>query len=138
MKSNRQRREEIGARRAQKRAVAARAQAVLGRARFSPGKVRVKPEKLAPSNSYGTPEFVRRGYYEDQPFRCKDCGKGEVWTATQQKWWYEVAQGDVWTTAIRCRACRRKEAARRAEARKVHQEGIARRGGNGRPPATGK
>jgi hypothetical protein len=128
MKSNRQRREEIDARRAKRREQAARAKAAGLGTRFSPGKVRVKPETLAPTNSYGIPDFVRREYYVDQPFSCKDCGKGEVWTATQQKWWYEVAQGDVWTTAIRCRACRRKEAARRADARKVHLEGIARRG----------
>jgi hypothetical protein len=127
MKSNRQRREEIAQRRAEKRANAARAKAILGRTRFLAGKVRVNPEKLRPTNSYGTPEFVRREYYEDLPFRCMDCGKGEVWTATQQKWWYEVAQGDVWTTAIRCRTCRKREAARRAEARKVHLEGVARR-----------
>ena len=48
---------------------------------------------LAPNNSYGAPDFVYRGYYVDRPFRCRDCGKGEVWTGTQQKWWYEVRRG---------------------------------------------
>jgi len=129
MKSNRQRREEIVARREKKRAIAREAKVAGIRTPFKPGRTKVNEEKLRPTNSYGTPDFVWNGYYEDKPFQCKDCGKGELWTATQQKWWYEVAQGDVWTTAIRCRACRRKEAARRAAARKVHQDGIARRSG---------
>jgi hypothetical protein len=79
---------------------------------------------LRPTNSYDTPAFVRRGYYVDLPFRCKDCGKEELWTATQQKWWYEVAHGDVWTMATRCRPCRRKERERKAKARAVHRQGL--------------
>lgn len=82
---------------------------------------------LARYNSYGAPQFVYRGYYVDAPFRCKDCGKEEVWTATQQKWWYEIAKGYVYSTATRCRSCRRKEQARRKEARRVHLEGLSRK-----------
>jgi hypothetical protein len=63
-------------------------------------------------------------YYEDRPFTCKDCGKAEVWTASQQKWWYEVVGGTFETTAIRCRKCRAIERARKAEARRIHLEGI--------------
>ena len=73
-----------------------------------PGDVRVNEGALAPYNSYGAPDFVRAGHYSDRPFRCRDCGKDEVWTARQQKWWYEVAEGYVYSTAVRCRACRRK------------------------------
>jgi hypothetical protein len=88
-------------------------------------RVFVNPALLRPDNSYGTPEFVQRGYYVDLPFTCRDCGKQEIWTATQQKWWYESAKGGVWTTAIHCRPCRRKEQARKAEARRVHLEGLS-------------
>lgn len=63
---------------------------------------------LAPYNSYGPPDFIARGYYEDVPFTCVDCGEAQLWTATQQKWWYEVAKGQVYSIAKRCRACRRK------------------------------
>ena len=87
--------------------------------------VPVNEELLAPNNSYGAPDFVRRGYYVDMPFRGVDCGKEEIWTGTQQKWWYEVANGFVYSTAIRCRACRRKDRDRRAEARRGQLEGIA-------------
>lgn len=59
--------------------------------------------KQAPNNSYCPPRV-----YRDKPFKCVDCGKKEVWTATQQKWWYEVAKGPVQSTAIRCRPCRAK------------------------------
>ena len=82
------------------------------------------PTLLAPNNSYGT-EYTLRGYYLDKPFTCTDCGKNETWTATQQKWWYEVAKGEVNTTAIRCRECRRRERSRKEEARRIHLEGLA-------------
>lgn len=87
--------------------------------------VLVNPENLRPTNSYGTPEFVRRGYYVDMPFNCKSCGVAQVWTETQQKWWYESAKGDVWTKAVLCRPCRKREQARRAAAREVHLAGLA-------------
>ena len=79
---------------------------------------------LAPNNSYGVADFVARGYYVDLPFRYIDCGKEEVWTGSQQKWWYEVAKGFVYSSAIRCRACRRKKRDQRDVAGRVHQEGI--------------
>jgi len=91
------------------------------------GEAAVNTTALAPDNSYDTPEFVLRGTYRDKRFTCKDCGKDEVWTATQQKWWYEIAKGNVWTTATRCRPCRRKDQARKAEARRVHLDGVARK-----------
>jgi hypothetical protein len=64
----------------------------------------------APNNSYNPPSF-----YEDKPFVCVDCGKEEVWTARQQKWWYEVAKGSIYSSAIRCRACRTARSARSPE-----------------------
>lgn len=79
--------------------------------------VPVDVSALAEYNSYGAPEFVYRACYEDQPFRCKDCDKEEIWPAERQKWWYEVAKGDPYSTAIRCKACRAKERARKAAAR---------------------
>ena len=82
---------------------------------------------LGPNNSYGFPDYVTRGYYLDAPFTCKDCGKPEIWRSTQQKWWYESAKGDMWTTATRCRACRRRERERKAEARRVQLEGAAKK-----------
>jgi len=106
MKSGKQRRTEIVARRAVREA-ARRAQPARPPQR-PPGTVLVNVALLAPNNSYGTPLFVQRGYYEDQPFRCADCGSDEVWTASQQKWWYEVAKGYAYSTAKRCRRCRRK------------------------------
>jgi hypothetical protein len=85
------------------------------------------PLLLAPSNSYGVPAFVARGHYADVIFRCTACQKEEVWRATQQKWWYEVAKGHVESHAKLCNPCRRAERERRAEARRVHLEGLARK-----------
>ncbi|MCC7249917.1 MAG: zinc-ribbon domain-containing protein [Lysobacter sp.] len=46
--------------------------------------------------------------YIDTVFECRDCGEQQVWTAKQQKWWYEVAQGAIDSRAVRCLPCRRK------------------------------
>ena len=67
-----------------------------------------------PSNTYDPKLF-----YEDVPFTCQDCGSQEVWTAEQQKWWYEVAKGSIYSMAVRCRRCRQ-----------------ARRGGTAEEPET--
>ena len=53
----------------------------------------------APNNSYGPP-----CYYRDYDFTCVDCGSFQVWR--QQKWWYEVAKGSIYSVAMRCCACR--------------------------------
>jgi len=134
MKSGRQRRTEIQVQRSGKRAAVQAERERLhtqrvekDRAARLKGQVLVNPANLRPTNSYGTPDFVTRGFYIDMPFSCKGCGKPQVWTATQQKWWYESAKGDVWTVAVLCRACRQRERARKEAARKVHQEGLARK-----------
>ena len=127
MKSGKQRRTEIKAKRKQKVAktyLRAKRQEPQLRPVLGPP---VNEALLAPNNSYGAPDFVYRGYYVDRPFRCVDCGKEEVWTGTQQKWWYEVAKGFAYSTAIRCRLCRRQERIRRDEARRVHLEGSERK-----------
>ena len=134
MRSDRPRRPAIKARRAVKRAkekareqVVRDKRAAAERAKRLKGQVLVNPGLLRPTNSYDIPDFVRREFYVDRPFQCKDCGKWETWTASQQKWWYETAKGDVWTVAVRCRPCRRLERERKANARRIHQEGLARK-----------
>ncbi len=85
------------------------------------------PNLLAPNNSYDVPSFVDRGYYIDIPFECVDCQKQEIWLAARQKWWYEVAKGDVYSQARRCNPCRKIERDRKIEARRVHLEGFAKK-----------
>lgn len=63
-------------------------------------------------------------FYVDKEFICKDCGESEIWTARQQKWWYEIAKGNFESTAVRCRACRNKIKAEKEEQRK-HMEDMA-------------
>src|SRR5262245_37861466 len=102
MRSDRPRGPRIKQRRAAKRrkieaadAHARARQEAAARTKRLKGEVLVNPLLLRPTNSYGTPDFVQREFYVDRPFVCKDCGKAGIWTATQQKWWYETAQGDV-------------------------------------------
>lgn len=126
MKKTRQQYREAKKERLKKTAIRKEVKAM--RALSNPGEVKVNLTLLKPDYSYHQTGFAKRGYYLDQPFRCQDCGVEELWTAHQQKWWYEVAKGGVWTEATRCRSCRRRERVRKATARKVHLEGLARKG----------
>ena len=69
-----------------------------------PGAALADHRELAHINTYGE----LPAYYVDKPFVCRDCGAEEIWTARQQKWWYEVAKGHIDSTAVRCRPCRKK------------------------------
>jgi hypothetical protein len=62
----------------------------------SHGRVIVDLTSLAPNNSYDDRDFVECGYYLDRPFTCAGCKSQEIWTAVQQKWWYEVAKGGLY------------------------------------------
>jgi hypothetical protein len=133
MKSNKQKRAEISARKTAKRekeamrAARATREEFLRAARLR-GELPVEISKLSSKRySYSIPAFVERGTYAPIAFTCKACGKAETWTAKQQKWWYETAKGDVFATATMCHPCRRRERARREEARRVHLAGVARK-----------
>lgn len=124
MKSGKQRREEIKAMRLArlaKHAAASKAGTTLDvRALAVLGAVTSDATRLAPHNSYGTwPSF-----YVDRPFTCRDCESEEVWTAKQQKWWFEVAQGPIYSSAVRCRPCRIVERTRADEHRRVSLLGM--------------
>ena len=130
MKSGKQRRTEILAqRRARSKRPVPGADADDGRdLQVTDGETApCNPQALAPYNSYGVPPFVARGYYVDAVFRCCGCQKQEVWRATQQKWWYETSKGNVESRAKLCNACRRAERERRAAARRIHLESVARK-----------
>ena len=127
MKSGKQRRAELKTKRKQReakqRSLAAGPQATPRPLGTAP----VNEALLASYKSYGAPDYAMRGYYQDLPFRCLGCGKEEIWTASQQKWWYEVAKGFVYATAVRCRLCRRKKRQQSEESRRVHLEGLERK-----------
>jgi hypothetical protein len=114
MKSGRQRRPEIQIRRVGKPAAV----------RAEEARAHAKREAKARAS---TPDFVARGFYVDMPFACKACGQAQIWTAAQQKWWYEAAKGDVWTIAVLCRPCRLGERKRKSAARDVHLAGLAKK-----------
>lgn len=119
MKSNKQRRAEIKARRLQRAASLAelaRAQDVRALALSErPAGIELADQEVLAryNNTYG----LLPAFYVDRAFTCRDCGIEEVWTAKQQKWWYEVIHGHIDSTAVRCRACRRARREQRALAR---------------------
>jgi len=93
--------------------------------RISPpsGAIMADPIQLRHNNTYDRlPRF-----YVDKIIECRQCGKEEIWPAERQKWWYEVAKGNIFTQAVLCRSCREAEKERKDEARRVHLEGVARK-----------
>ena len=117
MKSNKQRRAEI------KQLRLARAARIEAQLRAAPRDRHVPVAGMVPAdaqvlasinNSYFLPAF-----YLDKAFRCADCGAEEVWTAKQQKWWYEVMKASIDSQAKRCLPCRRARRARIAAAQAV-------------------
>jgi hypothetical protein len=123
MKSNKQRRAEIMAKRNERK------QRQFNKIIFPHPKsgLKVNRERLGAHNylGYSVPEFVIRGTYEPVAFNCQDCGAEQVWSGKSQKWWYEVMLGTMHSTAIRCRPCRAKERERIANARIASAEGRA-------------
>src|SRR5262245_11581197 len=78
--------------------------------------------------------YLQAGWYRDEPFICVDCGKLEIWTAEQQKWWYEIAKGGVLTTANRCRQCRRAQREKHELQGKKSLAGRAKKNHPSQPP----
>jgi hypothetical protein len=61
-------------------------------------------------------------WYQDQRFKCRDCGMVEVWTAAQQKHFCETQKGDPSAVAIRCHACRQKQNVEKRERRELQDK----------------
>ena len=57
-------------------------------------------------SSYST--FHRDPFYRDILFTCEDCGRESVWSAQDQRHWYEVLNGSPYSEARRCSECRKK------------------------------
>jgi hypothetical protein len=70
---------------------------------------------------------VPKIFYEDMAFACRDCGKEQVWTAWQQRWWYEVCHGNLSSTAVYCRECRKKRREQKEHRRLATRAGIERK-----------
>lgn len=114
MKSGRRRREEIRQKRLE------RAKRLEDRLRAGPhgvawpgaGVEEADRALLARHNdTYG----MLPAFYVDKVFTCRDCGEEQVWTAKQQKWWYEERLGPIDSTAVRCLPCRRARRTQRAQ-----------------------
>ena len=89
------------------------------------GAVAADHGELAHNSTYNV--FPR--YYVDRVFDCADCESEELWTAKQQKWWYEIAKGNIGSFAICCRPCRRERALKRRKVRDIHFAGIIKKHG---------
>lgn len=77
------------------------------------------PSEQVPNNS----ESAAPTYYVDTPFTCVDCGDDDVWTAGEQKWYYEVVKGSLYAGASRCLTCRRQRRSAKQRQRRRMQAG---------------
>ncbi|KQX24433.1 zinc-ribbon domain containing protein [Variovorax sp. Root434] len=109
-KSNKQRRAEIKARRLE-RATASAARLRLPDVRLPQPAfafaIGCEPADRLVLQQYNNTYGLLPDFYVARPFTCRDCGAEELWTAKQQKWWYEVVHGHIDSRAVRCLACRR-------------------------------
>jgi hypothetical protein len=80
-------------------------------------RVNANHDKLSHVNYLSLPK-----YYTGKQFTCRDCGCEQVWTALQQKVYYEEWKGPIDAKAIRCKACRTKIKQRKKEQQKHMQE----------------
>ena len=127
MKSNKQRRQEIVEKRRKRAEKAVKAAAAEVRQSLDP---QFRSKKAVSANHAKLTHFYLSGYwpeyYLDKRFHCIDCGSLELWTARQQKWWYEEAKGDMHSRAVRCLHCRKHLQALK-EAQRRHMEAVANR-----------
>lgn len=126
MKSGKQRRQEIRARRI-KRALAKITPnndnpwlMIDGVKKLPQGYILADAEQLLHNTTYSPMPL----YYTDRAFVCATCGDHDLWTAKQQKWWYEIAKGNIETFAIHCRPCRIIKRRARDLSRKAHFTGL--------------
>ncbi|MFV0298331.1 MAG: zinc-ribbon domain-containing protein [Hyphomicrobiaceae bacterium] len=126
MKSSRQRRLEIKAPTTPRSRAAKRLRQQPRQIHPLPkGALAADPTRLLHDNTYD----AQPAFYVDRRFSCIDCGTSQIWTAGQQKWWYEEAKGKIASTAIRCRQCRLKRRMRHSQERRLHVEGLVDRFG---------
>ena len=121
MKSGKQRRLEIKEKRRKKAMILADID-TTNILNMPSGAIKADHSNLGHNNTYGLlPKF-----YVDKSYSCRDCGSSEIWTAKQQRWWYEAAKGHINSTAVRCRRCRNIIKEQKLEQKK-HMEEMAQR-----------
>lgn len=64
----------------------------------------VDPDLINLGGSYFHPT-----HFQAVQFRCSDCGVPQTWAAEDQRWYYETTGAPYYSTATRCRGCRKKE-----------------------------
>ena len=67
------------------------------------GAVRGNPERQNYCHAHHPPKY----FYLDETNTCVQCGQEFVFTAEEQKFWYETLQFNFDSIAIRCRDCRK-------------------------------
>lgn len=99
MKSNKQRKKEIKESRQAKEAKrqVAKLQNKLFGKEFQ--RIPVSPNALSEKSKRS---WSTLKYYEDQIYRCVECGKETVFSAEQQREWYEIKKRDIYLKPVRC------------------------------------
>jgi hypothetical protein len=53
--------------------------------------------------------YFAKLYYKDIHYTCAGCGEKEVWTARQQKKYFEIQKGNIYCEPQWCHDCHRKQ-----------------------------
>ena len=120
MKSNKQKRLEIKAKRLRKAKKLRELDTTKNVKTLPQSAIAANHDELKHNNTYSS--FPK--YYVDVPYICRDCGSEEIWTAKQQKYWFEVIKGNINSYAVRCYKCRKKIRDEKAQQKK-HMEEMA-------------
>lgn len=80
------------------------------RPKIPPGAVSGNINKQVFSFGFDVPKY----YYEDKERKCVQCGENFVFSAKEQKYWFETLQFNFNTEAIRCLSCRKQKRSEKA------------------------
>jgi hypothetical protein len=73
---------------------------IVKRVEIPKGTLPADPDNQAHGHGYSV-----KFYYKDIPYTCAGCGKKEVWTAEQQKKYFEIQKGNIYNAPKWCYDC---------------------------------
>jgi len=83
------------------------------------------PEGALPGNpdeQVGAEGYAAKFYYFDIHYVCRGCGKRRVWTALQQKRYFEIQKGNIYNQPTWCYKCHSERMKTKAAAQNSPQD----------------
>ncbi len=74
-----------------------------------------------PDKQVGAKGYAAKYYYVDIDYVCRGCGRKGVWTAAQQKRYFEVQKGNIYNEPAWCYECHAERMKKKEEAQDRQQ-----------------